>query len=628
MQAGEIYRTGDFIVKDNETYVIENVTFFIDGNVIIKDSATLIVRNAKLIVNNTYRLRYIVKVLDKATLKVENSTLTSAPLPSVQLWVRTYERPGAKIVMFNTKCDWELFAMGGNTTIDSSSLSSLFWRAYWKSKVSVTNSSLLYVGLSFGKSDEDIWITGLKPHVKLEKVRIEAEGGSLEMRKVSVEEWVIDLIRILDLDSKLHITINDSHIYSLQFWAMEDAYIKFNDLKPGMFMNWNIRQNVQGLGPWSNLTLVKTRVDTLRLHTKSKIEVENMEGVRIHTSLNASVVIKNSEVIDLHLLGNDFIKLMNTTITGTFWIGPVDTVQYADRGPVEIEDAHVIEFFNSRISGAHIQVASRYTLMRGNISVFYMSMDRVDWAFGTIDREYPLIMRDGSGNPLPNASLILSDPNSKLIWNGTTDQRGRAVFNIRFTKENYSKEWILKVTINSMNITKEIGFLTSTPIILTLPKLPSSISLSASSNKNSLGESITIFGSISPPHEATVVLKYKMPNGTILTKNITSTVSGKFEDTFTPNIVGSWIVRASWNGDLDHEGAESREFSFSVLKARSSLSLLASRENIREGEEITISGSINPPSAGIALSLTFERPMARPLLRSFSQILMGPSAIT
>lgn len=465
-----IYHHGDLIVKGNETYVIENVTLFIDGNIIVRDSARLIIRNANIIVNNTYALRYRVRVLDNASLEVENSTLTSAPLLGVQLWVRTREIPGAKLVMFNTKCYWDLLAMGGNTTIVSSRLPSLYWRGYWKSKVSVTNSSLSSVALSFGEHREDISITGLKSQVKLERIHIEAEGGVLELEKVSVGEWIVDLIRTLNPDSKLRLTINNSHISLLQLWAMEDAYLKFSNLKPGVFVNWSIRQNVQGLGPWSNLTLINTRVDAFKLLTEGKIEVENMEGIRIATSLNASVIIKNSKVTrDFHLLGNDFIRLINTTITqSTFWIGPVDPVQYTDRGPVQVEDAHVIEFSNSTISDVQIQVASRYTLMKGEVFIF-TSMDHVNWIFGTITREYPLIVRDECGNPLPNASIKLVDPENNLIWNGMTDQKGMALFNITFTKDNYREEWTLIVTACNATLSQKVGFLTSTPIMLRIP---------------------------------------------------------------------------------------------------------------------------------------------------------------
>jgi hypothetical protein len=47
---------------------------------------------------------------------------------------------------------------------------------------------------------------------------------------------------------------------------------------------------------------------------------------------------------------------------------------------------------------------------------------------------------------------------------------------------------------------------------------------------------------------------------------------------------------------------------FNILKLSSSLSLSVSRKDLKKGEQVTVSGFINPPLAGIAVTLTFERP--------------------
>jgi len=94
----------------------------------------------------------------------------------------------------------------------------------------------------------------------------------------------------------------------------------------------------------------------------------------------------------------------------------------------------------------------------------------------------------------------------------------------------------------------------------------SSIIVMTSSQNITNGESITISGFIYPAHaNQKVTLKYKMPNGIILTRNVTSTTLGEFEDTFTPQMVGNWTIKASWSGDIDHEGSVSKEVSFLVI---------------------------------------------------------------
>ena len=176
----------------------------------------------------------------------------------------------------------------------------------------------------------------------------------------------------------------------------------------------------------------------------------------------------------------------------------------------------------------------------------------------------------------------------------------------------------VKVPLEPMNYPKTLGLRALTKINKTivldttewtiLSRL-SSLSIEVSPSKVSIGEPVTVLGSISPVHSGILVtLTYNMPNKTILTRNVTSTVLGYFKDTFTPEISGSWTVKAGWNGDLDHEGAESQEILFTVLKAKSSISLSISKESLRKDEPITISGSLNPQLAGITITLTFMKP--------------------
>jgi len=93
----------------------------------------------------------------------------------------------------------------------------------------------------------------------------------------------------------------------------------------------------------------------------------------------------------------------------------------------------------------------------------------------------------------------------------------------------------------------------------------SSLSISLTSPMVSLGEKVTISGFVYPAHtNATVTLTFEIPDGSLLTRNVNSTILGEFKDTFIPELVGSWTVKASWSGDIDHEGSDSSEVSFIV----------------------------------------------------------------
>jgi len=141
------------------------------------------------------------------------------------------------------------------------------------------------------------------------------------------------------------------------------------------------------------------------------------------------------------------------------------------------------------------------------------------------------------------------------------------------------------------------------------PSPASAIHMSIPSSELSLGERVNVYGFVYPAHPGSkVTLTYTMPNGTVLTRDVPTKALGEFEDSFVPSVAGRWAVKASWSGDYDHGGAERAELSFNVLKRRSSLTLSVSRGSLRKGEQLAVSGSIDPPLAGAAVVLTFKGP--------------------
>lgn len=124
----------------------------------------------------------------------------------------------------------------------------------------------------------------------------------------------------------------------------------------------------------------------------------------------------------------------------------------------------------------------------------------------------------------------------------------------------------------------------------------SSISIDVSSSQILYGGNLTVSGEISPSKiGAPVTLTYQMPNGSLFTKNVTSTDMGAFNFIFRPDVVGSWSVKASWEGDPTHNGASSQTTSFTVVEtepkpAKFEVSdLVISPEEVQEGEEVRIS---------------------------------------
>lgn len=93
------------------------------------------------------------------------------------------------------------------------------------------------------------------------------------------------------------------------------------------------------------------------------------------------------------------------------------------------------------------------------------------------------------------------------------------------------------------------------------------ISLSLSETSVIEGDEVTVSGAIEPPDEVSITLLYTMPDGSTLTRNVTSSSDGSFSDLFEPTVAGSWSVKASWAGSETQEGATSSTELFTVLEA-------------------------------------------------------------
>lgn len=137
----------------------------------------------------------------------------------------------------------------------------------------------------------------------------------------------------------------------------------------------------------------------------------------------------------------------------------------------------------------------------------------------------------------------------------------------------------------------------------------SSMSCGLSSVSLEIGSSITVSGAITPPRSGVIVdLSYTMPNGTVIKRTVTSSSDGFYNDTYTPPVLGSWSVKASWEGDSTYAGATSSSASFTVSRISSTISCSVSKSEVAEGDSLTVSGSISPAVSGKTVTLSYKKP--------------------
>jgi len=86
---------------------------------------------------------------------------------------------------------------------------------------------------------------------------------------------------------------------------------------------------------------------------------------------------------------------------------------------------------------------------------------------------------------------------------------------------------------------------------------PAASAITCSASIASNGD-ISVSGAINPAVSgATVTLTYWKPDATSFTRTVTTGSDGTFTDSYTPDMRGNWLVRASWAGDASHAAAMS-----------------------------------------------------------------------
>ncbi len=138
----------------------------------------------------------------------------------------------------------------------------------------------------------------------------------------------------------------------------------------------------------------------------------------------------------------------------------------------------------------------------------------------------------------------------------------------------------------------------------------SSISISLSSNDLRPWETTSINGWLSPGMKGASIVIQGRPIGgawtavtTILTKSY-----GEYSYVWSPAIVGTWEVKATWSGAEGYPPCESPTRIVSVKATgaeSSSISISLSESSVTVGESVTVSGSLSPVHEGDSVAIRY-----------------------
>ena len=146
---------------------------------------------------------------------------------------------------------------------------------------------------------------------------------------------------------------------------------------------------------------------------------------------------------------------------------------------------------------------------------------------------------------------------------------------------------------------------------------PTEVSCYASHSSITIGDSVTVYGSITPPLSGvSITISYRIDGPWSTLATISSAADGSYSHSWTPTTVGSYQLKASWEGDENYSGSTSDIFFGGVEMRMTSISCSASPSEFMEGDTVTVTGSLSPALSGKTVTLNFERPDDSTLTRT------------
>lgn len=209
-------------------------------------------------------------------------------------------------------------------------------------------------------------------------------------------------------------------------------------------------------------------------------------------------------------------------------------------------------------------------------------------------------VRNDGDYPITNIQVEAWEPFGASIVGSKTKMlerlESKATASFTFTLEaKYSGETTMTVYVSFKTITgyKVSGYDNKKDIKITISKKLSSITCAVSSRKVIAGDAVEVSGKLTPSKKDFVYLIIQKPDGKIDEKTLTTTTDGLFSYRFTPDMEGSWSVKARWLGDLDYENCTSPSVSFTVekleVKVYSEMGTVSGAGKYSKGETVTVS---------------------------------------
>jgi len=256
-------------------------------------------------------------------------------------------------------------------------------------------------------------------------------------------------------------------------------------------------------------------------HVDANIYGSWFDNVWIGCEEDSRVTITRSKFTEIHASGRSEVQIIESEAE------VFDSTDFS--GNVFFDNVTIVHcggFFNSRCFIYGIVEMGTFT---------------GEWVSSNITRNYNVIARDMSDNPLKNVELTLFDQNYEAVWNGNTDTLGKANFNVTFTDSNYTDTLKLEAAKGNLSATEYISFLSDTPVILKLGERDTAIT-DVESSKTVVGQGYSLGINVTVENQGDYTETFNITayaNETVINiKEMTLTSGDSTVITFTWNTTG------------------------------------------------------------------------------------------
>jgi len=432
----DITHSGHLVIEGEETRIIEDVIYFQQGNICVNDEAKLVVRNSQLMIGPGEAVPTVhcyIFVGDKASLEIENSTvfpeeglvvistggkvnITNSPTEIHLLEIHK----GAEVIITDSEVVGPIGGLiqiaGGDIRIINSTIGALALTVPANAHLDISG---LESGVYFESWDVHDMIPEADYTLALEKTRILKDDFTGKLKHGPYERgW------LFFLDPNAHVRISDSELRKV-FIDLQNEDVKFENLRVGIPSSLNYRdielKDITIMGQWP-------------FHiTDSDVTISNSDYLFLQPTGQSTVSLVNSHMVEF--IPRDFFGTMI-----------FENGSWTCAGEI--------------IGGTPYHSMENNFTIKGSLKIEGVR-ENLRWKDAQVTREYDVIVRDESGNPIEGA-LVKIDGETFI-----SDNAGKAKFSLIFNEFNYNEPKTVEVFEgNNFIAQKEIDFFTETPIVI------------------------------------------------------------------------------------------------------------------------------------------------------------------